>query len=456
MPTNSPEIKWRAVQQLGGTVELVGESFYETAAHAIARGQREGRTFINAYDDPYCIAGQGTAGAEILRQCDLDALDYIFVAVGGGGLMAGIAAVVKALKPSVKIIGVEPTGANSMTQSLVRGERVTLSRVDPFADGVAIKLVGAEAFRLCRELLDGMVVVDNAAISAAIKAVFNETRAILEPAGAVAVAGALAYAQRYGLSNKTIVAVTSGANMNFDRLRLVSELANVGSVESMLAVAFPDEPGCLFKLLDVLDGGRDEDGARAFESPQPATMLHSSSSSSLHASGGSASARPLRPINITEFKYRYDMHHDGLARVLMGVACAPGSRHARALLERCRVAGFTVMDVSDVELAQTHLRHMVAGLGGDSVARERIYQVTYPERPGMMRRLLTPLSPRWAITLVHFRKTGNRSSTLMLGIQLADDELDEFQEATAVLAGEFEFEPLSGRAKEVFDLFLQK
>ncbi|KFM26466.1 Threonine dehydratase biosynthetic, chloroplastic [Auxenochlorella protothecoides] len=399
MPTNSPEIKYQAVERLGGTVELVGESFYETAAHAVARGIAEGRTFINAYDDPYCIAGQGTAGAEILRQGDIDKMDYIFVAVGGGGLIAGIAAVVKALKPSIKIIGVEPTGANSMTQSLVRGERVTLSKVDAFADGVAIKLVGAEAFRLCRELLDGMLLE-----------VFNETRSILEPAGAVAVAGALAFASRYRLRGKTLVAVTSGANMNFDRLRIVSELANVGSAETMLATALPDEPGSLLRLMDILSGN----------------------------SG---------PLNITEFKYRYNMHSDGLARMLFSVGEAPGSKESRALMARAQAAGIRVQDVSDVELAQTHLRHMIAGLGGN---------VTYPERVGMLRKLLTPLSPRWTISLVHFRKTGNRSSTLMLGVQLKPEEMAEFLEATESLSGEFVFEPLLGRAKQVFDLFLEK
>ncbi|KDD76323.1 pyridoxal-phosphate dependent enzyme, partial [Helicosporidium sp. ATCC 50920] len=231
MPVNSPEIKIAAVQALGGTVELVGETFYEAAAHAVARSKREGRTLINAYDDPLCIAGQGTAGHEILRQVE-DA-DYVFVAVGGGGLIAGVASILKAVKPDIKVIGVEPAGANAMTQSLVRGCRVTLSKVDAFADGVAIKLPGAEAFRICRELLDGMVLVDNSAISSAIKEVFNETRSILEPAGAVSVAGAAAFARYYGLQNVSVVAVTSGANMNFDRLRLVSEMANVGVAETM-------------------------------------------------------------------------------------------------------------------------------------------------------------------------------------------------------------------------------
>jgi threonine dehydratase len=193
MPTTTPDIKVAAVRALGGNVELAGDSYQETQAHAQARAANEGRVFIAPYDDPYTIAGQGTIAAEILRQCNMDSLDAIFVAIGGGGLVAGIAAYVKALKPEIKVIGVEPTGANAMAQSLALGERVVLSRVDAFADGVAVKYVGAETFRLCQELLDGIVLVDNASISRAIKDVFNETRSILEPSGAVAVAGAKAY-----------------------------------------------------------------------------------------------------------------------------------------------------------------------------------------------------------------------------------------------------------------------
>jgi threonine dehydratase len=256
MPTNSPEIKINAVKKLGGTVELSGESFYEAQLHAVERSIKEGKPFVSAYDDPYIIAGQGTAGYEILRQIDMDTVDAIFVPMGGGGIIAGIAAVVKALKPSIQVIGVEPVGANAMTQSLVRGSRVVLSRVDAFADGVALKLPGAEPFRLCRELVDGCVLVDNSAISSAIKDVFNETRSILEPSGAVAVAGVKAYVRFNGLegAGKTFVALTSGANMNFDRLRVVSDLADVGVAETQLAVGIPERPGSFAELLEMVSG----------------------------------------------------------------------------------------------------------------------------------------------------------------------------------------------------------
>lgn len=228
MPEMAPYVKVRAVQALGGMVELVGESFQEAQEHAQALAATTGQTLIAPYEDPATIAGHGTIGYEILRQTNMDKLDAIFVAVGGGGLAAGIAAYVKALRPHIAVIGVEPTGSNAMAQSLARGERVALTHVDAFADGVALKHVGAETFRLCLELLDGVVLVDNAATSAAIRDVFDETRSILEPAGAVAVAGAKAFLRHYGLCHQTVVAVTSGGNMNFDDISLVAELAGTG------------------------------------------------------------------------------------------------------------------------------------------------------------------------------------------------------------------------------------
>ncbi|GAB4818367.1 hypothetical protein N2152v2_005413 [Parachlorella kessleri] len=410
---NSPEIKVNAVRRLGGEVELVGESFYEAMQHALKRSIKEGRIFINAYDDPYTIAGQGTIGQEILRQTDMDDLDMIFVAVGGGGMIAGIAAVVKALKPHIKIIGVEPAGANAMAQSLVRGERVTLSKVDAFADGVAIKLPGAESFRLCRELLDGMVLVDNSAVSTAIKDVFNEVRSILEPAGAVALAGAKAYLQRYQVKGKNVVVVTSGANMNFDRLRLVLDLADVGSAESMLAVTIPEEPGLLLKLLTATTVGQG--------------------------------------IDITECKFRGK--HGGKGHVLFSVGVAPGSREHRAMLQRMAAAGIQALDISEVDLAQVHLRQMVGG--AQSLHHEHLFEATYPEQQGQLHYLLSKLSPRWNITALHFRKTGNRSATALVGLQVAEEELPEFWAAVGELNTDFRVEELSGKTLEAFKMFVQ-
>lgn len=424
MPTNSPSIKVAAVRELGGTVELVGESFFEAQVQAQARAEAEGRVFVSAYDDPFTIAGQGTIGHEILRQTDMEDIDYIFAPMGGGGMIAGIAAIVKGLKPSIQVIGVEPTGANSMTQSLVRGERITLSRVDAFADGVAIKLPGAEPFRLCRELLDGAVVVDNSAISTAIKDVFNETRTILEPAGAVAVAGAKAFLDYYGMKGKRVVAVTSGANMNFDRLRVVSELVDVGSLEAMLAARIPDRNGAIVELLAM---AKDNEGG---------------------------------PLDVTELKYRFSGNEGrrGTARLLLGLGLPPGGRQCRELLGRINgTEGFFATDISGMDLAQVHLRHMIGGpavLDGGEVKDEVIFQVDYPELTGMLQKLLTPISPRWDITLLHFRKTGQRSATALLGVRVPPGEMPEFQAATAELNSEFQFRELGGRDLEIFKMFV--
>jgi threonine dehydratase len=421
MPTTTPDIKVAAVRALGGEVELVGESYQETQAHAQARSAAEGRAFIAPYDDPYTVAGQGTVAAEILRQCDMDALDAVFVAVGGGGLVAGIAAYIKALKPGVKVIGVEPTGANAMAQSLAAGRRLTLSRVDSFADGVAVKQVGAETFRLCRQLVDGVVLVDNAAISTAIKDVFNETRSILEPSGAVAVAGAKAYLKAHGLKGQTVVAVTSGANMNFDRLRLVADLADVGEAEATLAVVLPERPGAFLDFVDAALGG-----------------------------GG---------ISVTEFKYRFAAGRE--AAVLFGVGAPPGSKDCDDVVARLNAGGYPAVDISDLELAQVHLRHLVGGhaggCGGEgALQHERIFTVDFPERAGALRRFLPAVSPRWPITLFHYRRTGNRASGVLLGVQVPPADGDEFAAAVASLGGEeFTFTEMGAREREVFKMFIQ-
>lgn len=418
MPTTTPDIKVRAVMALGGDVDLAGESYQEAQAHAQSRAAAEGRVFIAPYDDPYTIAGQGTIGNEILRQTDMDALDAIFVAVGGGGLVAGIAAYVKALKPSIKVFGVEPTGANAMAQSLALGQRVTLSKVDAFADGVAVKYVGAETFRLCRELVDGVVLVDNAATSAAIKDVFNETRSILEPAGAVSVAGAKAYLQHHGLQGQTVVAVTSGANMNFDRLRLVAELADVGGQrEAMLAVTIPERPGTFVDFVETAIDGTD--------------------------------------IPITEFKYRYKEDTD--AHVLFSVGVAPSSMACREVMQRLVDRGYQTIDISDIEMAQVHLRHLVGGRARGSnghLANERIMQVDFPERPGALRDFLAGLDTRWNITLFHYRRTGNNASGVLLGIQVPPEDDEEFNASAAALSSDFSFNELSGKAREVFKMFI--
>jgi len=421
MPVNTPDIKVANVRRLGGIVELIGESYQEAQAHAQGRSVAEGLTFVAPYDDPYTIAGQGTIGDEIMRQVsDPDSLDAVFVAIGGGGLIAGIAAYLKALKPNIKVYGVEPTGANAMAMSLAKGQRVTLRKVDAFADGVAVKQVGAETFRLCRELVDGVLLVDNAAISAAIKDVFNETRNILEPAGAVAVAGAKAWLQHNSHKGKTVVAVTSGANINFERLRLVSELAELGSrSEVMMVTTIPERAGAFSDFVDA-------------------------------ATAGSSSK-----FDVTEFKYRYSA--GAQANILWSAGVSEKSQ-AAAVIDRLNTAGMPTQDISDLPAAQVHLRHLVGGRARSymgEIPNERIFQVQFPERAGALARFLQVLSPTYNVTLFHYRNTGNRESYVLLGVQVPPDQDKAFRKSTRELRDEFTFEELDGDARRVFNMFIQ-
>ncbi|KAK2077121.1 hypothetical protein QBZ16_004755 [Prototheca wickerhamii] len=405
-----PAIKVAAVRALGATVELVGETYNDTQTHALARAAGEGRAFIHPFDDPHTIAGQGTIAAEVLRQTDMDTLDAVFVAIGGGGLAAGVAAYVKALKPGIKVFGVEPAGANAMAQSLARGRRVTLSKVDGFADGVAVKTVGQETFRLCRALLDGVLLVDNAAISTAIKDVFNETRSILEPSGAVAVAGAKAYLQRPDGRGATVVAITSGANMNFDQLRLVSELADIGGGrESMLVTSIPEERGAFLRFVETALGGS--------------------------------------PISITEFKYRTS--GGPVAHILFSTT---------AIVRRLERANCPTRDISGLEVAQVHLRHLVGGRAqsarGHTLEHERIFQVDFPELPGALYRFLKALHSAWNITLFHYRRTGRQSSGVLLGLEISPEQAPALQRCIEQLAEHYTFTELSREGKEVFDMFI--
>ncbi|KAK1302784.1 hypothetical protein QJS10_CPB12g01575 [Acorus calamus] len=316
MPVTTPEIKWKSVERLGATVVLVGDSYDEAQSYAKQQAEQEGRTFIPPFDHPDVIAGQGTIGMEIVRQLK-GPLHAIFVPVGGGGLIAGIATYVKSVRPEVKIIGVEPSDANAMALSLYHGQRIMLEQVGGFADGVAVKVVGEETFRLSRELVDGVVLVGRDAICASIKDMFEEKRSILEPAGALSLAGAEAYCKYYGLKGETVVAITSGANMNFDRLRLVTELADVGRKrEAVLATFMPEEQGS-FKHFCELVG----------------------------------------PMNITEFKYRYDSHK-GEALVLYSVGLHTVGE-LKAMMDRMESSQLKTIDLTKNDLAKDHLRHLV-------------------------------------------------------------------------------------------------
>ncbi|KAL1815892.1 hypothetical protein ACET3Z_018466 [Daucus carota] len=381
MPVTTPEIKWRAVERLGATVVLVGDSYDEAEAYAIKTGKEEGRTFVPPFDHPDVIIGQGTVGMEIVRQVK-GPLHAIFVPVGGGGLIAGVAAFVKRVLPEVKIIGVEPRDANAMALSLHHGERIVLDKVGGFADGVAVKVVGEETFRICRELLDGIVLVSRDAICASIKDMFEENRSILEPAGALALAGAEAYCKYYNLKDANVVAIASGANMNFDRLGLVTELADVGRQrEAVLATIFPEELG-RFKQFCGLVG----------------------------------------PMNITEFRYRYNSaKEDALVLYRVGVHT---KLELEAMLERMDSSQLKTITLTDNDLVKDHLRHLMGARSG--IQNELLCRFVFPERPGALMKFLDVFSPCWNITLFHYRTQGEAGANVLVGIQVPSTEMAEF------------------------------
>ena len=373
MPVTTPRIKVDAVAARGAKVVLSGDSYDEAYAHAQSVAAKQRLTFVHPYDDPDVIAGQGTIGMEILHQ-HAGPLHAIFVAVGGGGLISGIGAYVKRLRPDIRIIGVEPADADSMAQSLAAGHRVRLAQVGLFADGVAVKQVGEETFRLAREVVDEMVLVDNDAICAAIKDVFEDTRVILEPAGALAVAGAKAWVERHRARNRTLVAIACGANMNFDRLRFVAEQAELGERrEAVLAVTIPERPGSFRRFCKVI-GNR----------------------------------------NVTEFNYRYA--DPAQAHVFVGLQ-VDGRDEIKAILRSLRGAGLAAQDFSDNEMAKTHVRHMVGGRAPE-VVDELLYRFEFPERPGALMRFLEAMSPDWNISLFHYRNHGADFGRVLVGIQV--------------------------------------
>nr|XP_017258713.1 PREDICTED: threonine dehydratase biosynthetic, chloroplastic-like [Daucus carota subsp. sativus] len=381
MPVTTPEIKWKSVERLGATVVLVGDSYDEAQAYAKKRAKEEGRTFVAPFDDPDVITGQGTTGMEIVRQMK-GPIHAIFVPVGGGGLIAGIAAFVKRVSPEVKIIGVEPSDANAMALSLHHGKRVILDEVGGFADGVAVKVVGEETFRLCRELLDGVVLVSRDAICASIKDMFEENRSILEPAGALSLAGE-AYCKYYNLKDANVVAIASGANMNFDRLRLVTELADVGRQrEAVLATFLPEERGSFKRF-----------------------------------------AEKVGPMNITEFRYRFVSDKEE-ALVLYSVGVHTKS-DLDAMVERMESSQLRTINLTNNDLVKDHLRHLM-GARSD-VQNELLCRFVFPERPGALMKFLDAFSPSWNITLFHYRGQGEAGANVLVGFQIPSSEMEEFK-----------------------------
>ena len=382
MPITTPQVKIDAVSARGGKVVLYGDTYDDACAYAREIEQEKGLTFVHPFDDPDVIAGQGTIGMELLRQHQKP-IHAIFIAIGGGGLISGIAAYIKRLRPNIKIIGVEPVDADAMSQSLAKGERVRLEQVGLFADGVAVRQVGEETFRLCQTLIDEILLVSTDDTCAAIKDVFEDTRSILEPAGALAIAGAKAYVEREGIEDETLIAIACGANMNFVRLRFVAERAELGERrEAVFAVTIPERPGSLGRFCDTLDN-------------------HS----------------------ISEFNYR--IADANKAHIFVGIKIK-NRADADAIAQNFISSGFETLDLTDNELAKMHLRHMVGGKS-PLAHNERLYRFEFPERPGALTNFVSAMSPAWNISLFHYRNHGADYGRIVVGMQVPPEESDRWE-----------------------------
>ena len=384
MPVTTPDIKVKAVHAYGARVVLHGDAFDQALAHAFELVQEHGYTFIHPYDDIDTIAGQGTIGMEILRQ-HTGPLNAVFIPVGGGGLAAGISAYLKFLRPEIKVIGVEFEESACLKAAMETGERVTLDQVGIFADGVAVAQIGKETFRICQECVDEVITVSADEICAAIKDIFDDTRSVCEPAGALGIAGLKKYTARGQLEGQTLLAIDSGANINFDRLRYVSEQAELGEQrEAILAVTIPEQPGSFKQFCETL-------GQR----------------------------------NITEFNYRF--HDEQSARIFVGVQVHPDQMPVDQLVDELSLKGYPVTDLSNNEVAKLHVRHMVGGHSG-SIPNEQIYRFEFPERPGALLRFLNELGQRWNITLFHYRNHGAAYGRVLVGLDVPADECSQIPE----------------------------
>ncbi len=383
MPVTTPEVKVTAVKDLGGEVVLHGDSFSDAAEYATQLQEREKLTFVHPFDDPDVIAGQGTIGMEILRQ-HTGPIDAVFVAIGGGGMIAGVATYIKQLRPEIKIIGVQTEDSNAMVRSVKAGRRLKLADVGLFSDGTAVKQVGLETLRLVRANVDDFITVDTDALCAAIKDVFQDTRSVLEPAGALALAGAKKYAAQQGWQGKTLVAIASGANMNFDRLRFVAERADVGEArEALFAITLPEQRGSFMRLCEAV-------GRRA----------------------------------VTEFNYR--ISDAKIAHVYVGLQISSEAEIDK-LAEHFRAKGFPTIDLTGNEMAKTHLRYMVGGRS-DLAQHEVLYRFEFPERPGALMKFLGAMNPDWNISLFHYRNQGDDYGRTLVGVQVPPSDKKIFKE----------------------------
>jgi threonine dehydratase len=390
MPQTTPSIKVNAVRDLGGEVVLHGDDYDSAYDHAQSIVRERNLAFVHPFDDPDVIAGQGTVAVEIMRQ-SRNEVDAIFVPVGGGGLIAGIATYAKYLNPKIRIVGVEPVDAAAMHDSLRAKKRVVLDRVGIFADGVAVRKVGEETFRLCREHVDEMVLVDTDEICAGIQDIFEDTRSIVEGAGALAVAGIKKYCALNAWQGKRIVAVNSGANLNFDVLRYVAERSDVGQArEALLAVEIPEQPGSFLRFCETL-------GQRS----------------------------------VTEFNYRYGGRER--AQIFVGFAVSRGKEERDEVIGALRTAGYGVTDMTDNEMAKLHVRYMVGGHAGGGVANERLYRFEFPERRGALLKFLQSVGARWNITLFHYRNHGSDYGRVLAGIDVPPSDTGDFLDHLNVL-----------------------
>jgi threonine dehydratase len=395
MPETTPHIKIDAVRALDAQIVLTGDSYSDAQAHCERLAEETGATLIHPFDDPLVIAGQGTIGAEILKACQ-QSLSTVFVPVGGGGLIAGIAGYIKALRPDVQIVGVEPLDSDALYRSLAAGRRVSLEQVGLFADGVAVREVGAHTFAIARETVDEVIRVSNDEICAAIKDVFDDTRSIMEPAGALSIAGMKVWAERESAQSAVLVAVLSGANMNFDRLRFVAERSELGETrEILLAVTIPECCGSFREFCTVL-------GRRT----------------------------------VTEFNYRLSSRDE--AQIFVGVA-TESRQDGLALVDRLNAAGYPTRDMTGDETAKLHVRHMVGGRTA-AVRDERLCRFEFPERPGALARFLDHLGGRWNISLFHYRNHGADSGRVLAGFEVPEGELAAFQRFLSDLGYQYTLE----------------
>jgi threonine dehydratase len=383
MPKTTPPIKVQMVRSLGARTILHGDSYDDAFEHAMTLVKKKGLVFVHPFDDPDVIAGQGTVGMEVLRQHE-DPVDAVFVPVGGGGLIAGMAAYIKQVRPEIKVIGVEPTDTPTLFSALEAGRRVSLKQVGLFADGVAVRQIGKETFRIARQCVDEVILVSTDEICAAIKDIFDDTRSVAEPAGALAVAGIKKYVSERSATGQNLIAVLSGANINFDRLRHVAERAELGeNREALFAVEIPEQAGSFLRFCKAL-------GRR----------------------------------NITEFNYRYADNQK--AQVFCGVELSEGVEERELLIERLAGKKYKMVDLTDNEMAKLHIRYMVGG-HAPSAENERLFRFVFPERPGALQDFLQGLSRGWNISLFHYRNHGAAFGRVLVGMQLTDDEVIEFR-----------------------------